>query len=199
MDLLVFAAIAGAIQMVAPDRWMPTSVLAWQKGWRTTTLLRFSLFSSSVHLVLGFLIYELIALLPISLTSESLGIFTLIFLGIIGAIRAFRFSGVRELLFRSSDSRRAVYSILSLLGPSEMVAPVLLKARSQGMPLVPMLVAMLFGSWIAVFPILSIARASWSRPMALPSAVQWSRSRMAALPMLAGALVGIALMIGVRF
>ena len=195
MELLAFAAIAGAIQMVAPDRWMPASVLAWQKGWRSSRVASFSLLALIVHLSLGFLIYGLIALLPIAIPSDSLGVFTLIFLGAVGTIRALRFSRFREVLFRSPDSRRAIYSILSLLGPSEMVVPVLMKAKLEGMPLFPMWVALLLGSWITGLVILGFTRVSWNRPMALPSAVQWCRSRTAALPMMAGALIGIALIV----
>ena len=173
---------------------MPASVLAWQKGWPTSRIASFSLAALVFHLGLGAVIYALIAILPITIPANSLGIFTLVFLGAIGTVRALRFSRVREVLFRSPDSRRALYSILSLLGPSEMDVPVLLEAKVEGAPIYPILVAKLVGSWVTSLVILSFARASWNRPMALPSAVQWCRSRMATVPMMAGVLVGVALL-----
>src|ERR1700746_4099076 len=100
MSIYFFAALAGAAQMMAPDRWMPASVFAWQKGWRLGRISAFSLLIFTVHVGLGFGLYAALAKLLVSVSEENLGIFSLLFLGLIGTVRAIRFTRLREILYR---------------------------------------------------------------------------------------------------
>jgi hypothetical protein len=194
MTLIVFALLAGAVQTIAPDRWVPGSILAWQRSWGTVRIAAFSVLVFALHVLLGFALYELFVLLPLGIDDDSLGLFSLIFLGVVGLIRVYRFSRIREGLYHAPRSRRAFYSVISLLGPSEMVIPVMYKARLEGMPPLPMLLALLGGTCAVGFVILIIARASLSRPFVLPQMLSWCQSRKAAFPMTAGALIGIGLL-----
>lgn len=195
LTLIVFAALAGAVQMVAPDRWMPASVFVWRRGWHLDKLAGFSFMIFSVHVVLGFAIFAALAKVFAGVPENLLGVFSLIFLGSIGTVRAVRFSRFREVLYRDPQSRRVMYALMSLIGPSEMVIPVLMKARLDGIPMIPVLISFWLGTCLAGLMALSIARVRWNRPMALPSAVQWAQSRVATIPMAAGALVGLVLIV----
>jgi hypothetical protein len=193
LGLLLFAALAGAVQVVAPDRWMPASVFVWRRGWRLNRIAGFAALIFSVHVLLGALLYFALSRIFWQVSEDYLGIFSLLFLGSIGTIRAIRFSRFREVLYRDPQSGRVVYSLLSLIGPSEMVIPVLMKAHLEGIAILPVLGAFLLGTTAAGLTALSLARGRWNRPMALPSAVQWAQSRMATVPMAAGAIIGVVL------
>ena len=194
MSVFLFAALAGAAQMIAPDRWMPASVFAWQKGWKSVRIAAFSLLIFSVHVGLGFGLYAVLARLLSAVSEDNLAIFSLLFLGLIGTVRAIRFSRFREILYRGPRVSAVIYTLLSLLGPSEMIIPVLMKARADGIPPLPALLPFWAGTCLAGFAMLIMARARWNEPMALPRAIQWCQSRVSALPMAAGALVGVVLM-----
>ncbi len=192
---MIFAAVCGAIQMVAPDRWMPASVFVWRRGWKFSKLAGFSLMSGSAHVLLGLVLYLALAKCFALVPENSLGVFSLLFLGAIGTLRAIRFSRFREVLFRDSHSTHIVGALISLVGPSEMIIPVLMKAHMDEAPLLPVVGAFWVGTCLAGVFGLVIARARWNQPMALPSAVQWAQSRMAAIPMAAGAVVGLVLIV----
>jgi hypothetical protein len=202
MTLLLFAFLAGAVQMVAPDRWAPGSILAWQKSWGTVRIAAFSIVIFALHVALGYGLYELFLYLPFDVLGgihdDSLAAFTLLFLGIVGLARMYRFSKIREDLYHAPHSRRTLYTVISLLGPSEMVIPVLYKARLDGMPPLPMLLSLLAGTCAVGFVILMIARAYLNRPFVLPQMLDWCQSRRAALPMAFGTVAGIILLVTLR-
>ena len=162
MSLFLFTALAGAAQMIAPDRWMPASVFAWQKGWKTGRIAAFSLLIFTVHVALGFAIYLALSKLLNEVPEEALGVFTLAFLGLIGTVRAIRFSRFREILYRGPQISAVIYTLISLLGPSEMVVPVLMKARSEGVPMLPALLPFWAGTCVIGFVVLLVARSRWN-------------------------------------
>jgi hypothetical protein len=191
MNLILFAAFAGAVQMIAPDHWMPASLLTWQRGWRMSQTILLSLALSLVHVLSGFGLYLLFQPLLGRVAESRLPAFTFILIGVAGIIRALRFSPVRQVLYRSSRLGRGLIAVFTLMGPSEMIIPVLMKAHMDQMDFGFLLVVFFAATWVTgtVFTVMS--RAYWNRPSALPRSLDWCQSRMAAYPWVAAASVGI--------
>jgi hypothetical protein len=198
MSLIVFAALVGAVQMVAPDHWMPISVYAWQRGWTIpkTTLFAFPLFL--LHVLLGCALY-LALQTPLSHVAEkNLAGFTFLLLGGFGLLRAVHFARMGHVIHRNprwlSQGRKTVHGwwpLLFFLGPSEMVLPVLMKARMDHLE--PTFLVLFFFAMTVVSGSVLVgwARLSWNRPSFLPRAVEWCNSRVAAYPVAVSALVGM--------
>src|SRR4051794_12181190 len=55
--IIVLSLLAGVLRVVAPDHWLPTSVLAWQKKWRTPATIGYALFAFSSHIAAGSLLF----------------------------------------------------------------------------------------------------------------------------------------------
>jgi hypothetical protein len=202
MSLIVFAALAGAIQMVAPDRWMPISVFAWQRGWTIsrTSLMAFPMFF--VHVLLGCALY-LALQTPLSHVAEkNLAGFTFLLLGGFGLLRAVHFSRMGHVIHRNprwysqgqNKATRGWLPLLVFLGPSEMVLPVLMKARMDQMDPGFLLIIFLAATVVSGSFLVSYARLSWNRPSLLPRAVEWCNSKIAAYPVALSALVGMLLL-----
>jgi hypothetical protein len=191
MILILFAAFAGAVQMIAPDHWMPASLLTWQRGWRMSQTILLSFALSLAHVLSGFALYLLFQPLLARVSESHLSAFTFILIGVAGIIRALRFSPVRQVLYRSSRLGRGLIAVFTLMGPSEMLIPVLMKAHIDQMDFGFLLVVFFTATWAAgtVFTVMS--RAHWNRPSALPRSLDWCQSRMAAYPWVAAASVGI--------
>ena len=81
VNIYFFAALAGGVQTIAPDRWMPISVFVWQKGWSSWRIAAFSFLIFTLHVGLGFALYAGLAGLLSAISEDNLGIFSLLFLG----------------------------------------------------------------------------------------------------------------------
>lgn len=193
MNFMMFAALAGAVQMIAPDRWMPASIFAWQRGWSFARVALFTLLIFAAHLLMGLAVFGFFGRLFTVVPDEMLGAFSFIFLGAVGLIRVQRFDRIREILSRSRNSRRVLLTLLSLLGPSEMIVPILMKARLDDVSLPMVIVVFFAGTWAAGLAGVAVSKAYWNKPLVLPAAFEWCQSRAAIVPMSAGVLLGIAL------
>jgi hypothetical protein len=198
MSLIVFAALAGAVQMVAPDHWMPISVFAWQRGWTVsrTSLIAFPLFL--LHVLLGCALY-LILQTPLSHVSEkNLAGFTFLLLGGFGLLRAVHFARMGHVIHRNprwhNKASRGWLPLLFFLGPSEMVLPLLMKAHMDQMDPGFLLVVFFAATVVSGSMLVGWARLSWNRPSFLPRAVDWCNSKIAAYPVAISAAVGILLL-----
>jgi hypothetical protein len=198
MSLIIFAALAGAIQMVAPDHWMPLSVFAWQRGWTVSrsTLLAFPLYL--FHVLLGCLLYFALQTPLSRIQEKNLAGFTFLLLGGFGLLRAVHFSRMGYVIHRNprrhNKATRGWLPILVFLGPSEMVIPVLMKARIDEMDPGFLLVVFFAATLVTGSLIVAWARLSWNRPSFLPRAVDWCNSKIAAYPVAACAFVGVLLL-----
>jgi hypothetical protein len=202
MSLIIFAALMGAVQMVAPDRWMPLSVFAWQRGWTVsrTTLVAFPMFL--LHVLLGWALYLLFQS-PLSHVAEkNLAGFTFLLLGGLGLLRAVHFARMGHVIHRNprwlngrlNKVSRGWLPILFFLGPSEMVLPVLMKARMDQMDPGFLLLAFFAATVVSGSVLVGSARLSWNRPSVLPRAVDWCNSKVAAYPVVVSVLVGVVLL-----
>jgi hypothetical protein len=191
MTLIIFAAFAGAIQMVAPDHWMPASLLSWQRGWRLSRVMILSFILSLVHVASGFGLYLLLQPLLARVPESRLSAFTVLLIGIVGIIRALRFSPVRQVLQRSSRLGRGLRAVFTLLGPSEMIIPLLMKASMDQMDFGFPILIFFAATWLTGTVFISVARVYWNRPFALPRSLDWCQSRMAVYPWVAAASVGV--------
>jgi hypothetical protein len=192
--LIYFAAFAGAVQMIAPDHWLPLSVFSWQRGWRVSSTVLFSLFFFVLHVALGLGLYLAFAH-PLSLVTENhLAIFTVCFLGVLGLLRAFHFSKLGYIIHRAprwnNKSLGGAKSLLLFLGPSEMLIPVLMKARMDQVGFRIPVVAFFLGTVLAGSLLVASSRLLWNRPTMLPKAVHWAHGKLAAYPAALGALMG---------
>ena len=127
------SAIAGVIHVMAPDHWLPASVLAWQRGWMLRKTALFSVAILCFHICLGLAIYFAIGVL-VSHFGPDRG-FAVALAITLGAmfLRMVRFSRIRG-IFRSTNSNAVwgILGVLSLLGPCESLIPILLKSRQLG-------------------------------------------------------------------
>ena len=191
MALIIFAAFAGAVQMVAPDHWMPASLLSWQRGWRLSRIMVLTFALSLVHVLLGFGLYLLLQPVLARIPESRLSAFTIILIGAVGLVRALRFSPVRQVLHRSSRLGRGLGAVFFLLGPSEMIIPLLMKANMDQMDFGFPIIVFFAATWLTGTVFISVARIYWNRPFALPRSLDWCQSRMALYPWVAAASVGV--------
>jgi hypothetical protein len=198
MSLIVFAALAGAVQMVAPDRWMPISVFAWQRGWTVSRSALFAFPLFLFHVLLGLGLY-LALQTPLShIREKNLAGFTFLLLGGFGLIRAVHFARMGHVIHRNprwhNKALRGWLPLLFFLGPSEMVLPVLMKAHIDEMDPGFLLLVFFAATVVSGSILVGWARLSWNRPSFLPRAVDWCNSKIAAYPVAVSALVGVLLL-----
>jgi hypothetical protein len=193
MSLILFAAFAGAIQMVAPDHWMPASIFSWQRGWTVSRTVLFAAFLALVHVLSGCFLYWAFDGLLAHIPETHLSLFTFLLVAGFGLIRTLRFSRVRQVIHRTPRFRTGFMAVLWLLGPSEMVIPVLLKADLHQMTIGFPLLVFFAATWSAGSLCIGVSRLLWNRPSFLPRTVDWCQKQFAAYPVAAGALVSVLL------
>jgi hypothetical protein len=198
---LPFAAIAaliGAVQMLSPDHWMPSSVIAWQRGWRTSRTIRFVAIAVLLHVASGAVIGLCLAWVAgraVPLSDSEFLLSSVLLVGVASAIRAYRFVRIREVVRAGPPNLWSYVPVLSLLGPSEALVPILSRAPLLGCGFIIPIVAYLAGALGAGLPLVLLARRGWNRPHWLPRGLEWANRRRALLPASLGALAGIGLLL----
>ncbi len=186
--LFVFA---GALHVLAPDHWLPTSVFAWQKRWRFSKTILFSIFAFFSHVLTGYFLYLIFQKWMKSAGSTQIFSIALGLMFLMMILRGARFSKIREALRFGHQGARGGFAVLSLLGPCEVTVPLFLKAKFLGMGYLIPFAAFLVGTWLAGIVLVLLGQFYWDRPNALVRGVQWSYRKAAVLPMLCGVIINI--------
>ncbi|OFZ54803.1 MAG: hypothetical protein A2428_03500 [Bdellovibrionales bacterium RIFOXYC1_FULL_54_43] len=190
--LILLSAVAGAIHVLTPDHWLPSSVLSWQRGWRFPRIMGFTLFAFTLHVLAGFGIYFVMFhfvsdIPPANLFSVAL---ILVILGTI--LRGLRFNRMREVVGVGPRSRWGIFAVLSLLGPCESIIPIFIKARQLGFGYMEPMAAFLLGTFLAGTAAILFTRVAWNLPHWFPRTMNWAHQRMATVPFLAGVALGLS-------
>ena len=194
--LLILSALAGVVHVLAPDHWLPASLLAWQKRWTFSRTVAFSTLFFLIHMILGFLMC--LVFLPFVGNFDSLPLlfFALVLVFAAMVIRGQRFSRIREVLFSGSHGSWGVFAVISLLGPAESMIPIWLKARHLGMGYFMPFLAFFAGTLLAGVSCVILGRLQWDRPFSLGHAMSWANRRASVLPVIAGVGIGLTVILG---
>ena len=55
--IIFFFMVLGALHVLGPDHWLPASVLAWQKKWKFSKTILFSIVAFFSHVLTGYLLF----------------------------------------------------------------------------------------------------------------------------------------------
>ncbi len=190
--ILLLSFLAGALHVLAPDHWLPASVMSWQRRWRAGSTALFSLTAYSFHVVLGLLIFFALEGFISSLQSTALLIFALVLVGTSTLIRLYRFTRIEEVLCAGPGSKRGIFAVFSLLGPCESLIPVLIKSGQMGVGYLTPFFVFLAGTLVSGTVLVFAGRRLWNRPMGLPMGMSWAYRSSAAIPLLACIVLGIS-------
>lgn len=189
--ILSLSAIAGAVHMIAPDHWLPASVLSWRRGWRAPRALALSFVAFGFHVVLGAGVYFLLASFLRGFTGSALFTFGVVLVFSVMAARVFRFARIREVLGAETGSPWAVFVVVSLLGPAESLVPILVKSGQLGAGYLAPTMAFFAGTLVSGMALVLGGRWLWNRPMGLPRGLLWAQSSGAVFPVIAGLALGL--------
>jgi hypothetical protein len=191
LTLAALSAAAGAVHMVAPDHWMPASLVAWQRGWGLRRTAGFQAGLLLAHVLAGGLIYLVLA--PGMTLLDPTQVFHVVLGLVFGvmALRLFRFTRVADVFRAGPGSHWGLIGVVALLGPCESIVPILLKSRQLGAGYGLALGAFLIGTLVSGVLLGAASRWLWDQPLWLPRAMSWIRSRQALVPAAAGIVLGI--------
>jgi hypothetical protein len=195
--VFVLSVLAGAVQVLAPDHWLPASVLAWQRGWSIFRSMAFAFFAFVLHLSLGLLIYFVCNPFLNHLNSASLFVFALALILTSMGLRMFRFSRIREVLGAGPRSTWGFFAVFSLLGPAEAIIPILVRSGQIGIGYLTPTLAFGFGTVTVGLVCVVVGRLLWNKPLWLPRGIYWARKRIAVIPVAAGLVVGLTVILNV--
>jgi hypothetical protein len=169
--LVLVSFIAGAVHVIAPDHWLPLSLLSWQRRWRQPSLWGAVLLSFGVHTAIGVLIYLAAKPLFLFLGKNYFSAFTfgLLILGTL--LRNFTFNSQSDIMSIGTNSKWGLYRVGILLGPAESLLPILVKAELAEKTLAPVIGMYLAGSLIMALIFVNLGRALWERPLWLPRGI----------------------------
>jgi hypothetical protein len=191
--VVLLAAVCGVLNMLSPDRWLPSSLLAWQKNWSVQKTALFSMGVLFGHVLAGWLLYRVFLLLLAGLMArlgdaQRLGLdfgsasFFLVVMVLVfsfGVARKFRFLRIQE-VFRTGSRRVGAqgiwgsWMVLWLLGPCELVVPVFLKSKSMGVGCLTPFLAFLAGTWVAGIVLVAMSKPLWNYPLGLARILDWA-------------------------
>ncbi len=195
--LVVIAFWIGALHTLAPDHWVPLSLLSWQRGWgsRKTRWSALQLFGS--HVLMGLLFALLLAEWTHGLNERELMQGSLMLVGGVTLLRLFRFSRLQEAFASGPLSKRGLLAAWSLLGPAESLIPVVLRSNQLGSGYLAPSIAYATGTLLAGIGLVFWGRSLWNRPWALRRSWIWLRRTAPVLPVLAFLLTGLTVGAGV--
>jgi len=193
--LAVLAALAAAAQALAPAHWVPASVMAWQRGWSVARSGFFAAIALVLHVLLGVAIFFIFEDTLVSIRGRALAVFTLLLIGVALAVRLVRFPRMNEVFRAGPNGAWSLVSVLWILGPCELIIPVLIKARQVGIGYLVPLVS--FGAATLVVGVATVVagRIMWNKPLLLPRGISWGTEGRALLPVLAGLAIGLGAML----
>jgi hypothetical protein len=181
MIILVLSAFAGALHIVAPDHWVPVSVLSWQRRWTKSRTIVISLLLLALHVLAGAGIYLLLHRFCLAVPSVSrwsvdrIFVMSLVLVAFCAAIRGSRFNRIGEVFRAGPHGAWGTLAVLSLLGPCEWMLPILIKAAQIGMGFFLPFAFFLGGTLLTGAVCVSLGQRIWNRPMLFSRSMEWIR------------------------
>ena len=192
--LLILSFAVGAIHVLAPDHWIPTSVFAWQRRWNLFILAPFAAGALLLHTISGAAVYFLLRAQIERLDSTTLFAFTMGWLGLAATVRAIRFSSAQNAIYSNSQPLWGILSLLGLLGPAESLLPILFRASHLGGGFALPIACYLAGTWACGILLMAGGRFLWDRPLWFSRSAELAGRKLAAFPVATGLAVGYALL-----
>ncbi len=197
-QILFLSLLAGALHALAPDRWMPTSLLAWKMKWNFGKTAGFTALAFGFHVLLGVGVCFALGEIFFHLQPRDFFSFSIVLVLLTALVRVLRFSRLREVMGARPNSPWSVFAVLSLLGPAETVIPVLLKARESGLGfLMPALTFYAGVLGTGLFLVVSGSRI-WDRPFRLRFWTAWAQSKRVILPAAGVVVVNLLLLLQIN-
>ena len=186
----LLAMIGGALHVLGPDHWIPTSVLAWQKKWTQSQTVVFSMSAFFVHVFWGYLLFLLLQNWMIKRPDSEFLVLALGLMVGMAVVRRTRFPRVQKIFRIGHQGLKGNVAALLLLGPCEIILPIFVKAKLLGVGYIVPFVCFLLGTVAAGVFVVLWGRAQWNRPFALPVELRAILRPRAVLPLVAGVSVG---------
>jgi hypothetical protein len=195
---LILCGVVGALHVLAPDHWLPTAIVAWQRGWRTRRIAAFASLAFAGHILLGFLIYFILkeALAQFASPISVLTAAALAWVCLFAVIRGIRFTRIKDVFRAGPEGIWGIVAAFSLLGPCESVILIFIKARQMGLGYFMPFTAFLAGTLIAGIAAILVGQVLWNRPLALPRSLAWANWGGAVLPSVAALALGVGVLWG---
>ena len=188
---ILLSALAGAIHMVAPDHWIPASLVGWQRSWKLSTLLGASSLALTLHLLAGFVIYLAMTPLLEGINPDRFFLFAVGWVFTIALVRALRYSRIGDVLRTGSNRLQGDWMVLLLLGPCESIIPIFLKAKHLGVGYATPFLAFFLGTLVMGEALIILARSRWNSPLSLSRSIRWANRRRSIVPVVAGVAIGL--------
>ena len=189
--LVLLSALAGALHVLGPDHWYPTSVLAWQKSWAPFRTVLFALIAYFFHVLLGYLAYALIEKWVSHLGSKEFFALAIGLMLIMTWVRGVRFQRVQPVIRIGRKGFGGSLLALTLLGPCEVVIPMFAKSKFLGMGYLIPFVAFYAGTCLVGIFLVLYGRNLWNRPLGLPLGVRWLEQNRGDFSLIAGLVLSV--------
>lgn len=196
--LLTLSLLAGAVQMSSPDRWVPGSLMSWQRAWTPGKDRVFPFLALAFHLGAGFLLYLALSPWLMELPTQTVFVASLSLVAVGALIRAIQSGSVHRLFQQASQGKRSLFRVLMILGPCEVLVPVLYKGKALGMGLLLPFAVFAAGSIATGALLHRRGRERWNAPERLVDTLAWAQSRGTTAPVAAGLVLGVILITGLR-
>jgi hypothetical protein len=198
--LLALSLLAGFVQSASPDRWVPGSLLSWQRGWSMGGArdLALPLAALATHLGSGFLLYLVLAPWVRDLPTQEVFAVSAGLIVVFGLVRSLRFPRIHTFFAGAGRRANGPLAVLLFLGPCETLFPVLLKGRALGLGYLLPFAAFSLGALVAGYALHFYGRRAWNAPARLVQTLAWARTRATAVPVAAAVLLGISALLRLR-
>lgn len=194
--LLELAFLSGVVHVLAPDHWMPASILSWQRNWKRGQNLAFAAGIYFFHVLLGALLYWMFSPMFNWMSQQAIFGFALILIVASALVRLVRMGDIKSVILAGPRSRWGVLACYSLLGPCETLIPFLMKAKQLGVSIQLTVLVYFLGTILSGVLCMELGQKLWNRPLWLPRSLNWAVGDVSAsLP----ALASIALVLGALF
>lgn len=193
--LITLSALAGAAHVLAPDHWVPLSILSWQRGWSLLRLIGFSLLAYGTHVLLGAALYFVIAPFSRDLHPQHLFILAIALMLAATSLRGLRYNRMREVFGSGPKSVWSLLAAVSILGPAEALIPIFAKSFQMGAGYLLPLMSFLGGTLVAALIAILWGKQAWDSPVWIPRGIRWVNQRSSAVPFLLASTLGIAILV----
>jgi hypothetical protein len=189
--LFLLSALAGALHVLAPDHWVPASILSWRRCWSPVRAGLFAAFALTLHVLMGVGVYFLFDEQLKTLDPDRLFPYALALVVGVMLLRGLRFSRIREVQRVGTHSLWGLMAVLSFLGPCESIIPIFLKSSSLGAGYLLPLLAFWIGTVSMGVALVLSGRFVWNRPLWLIRSFDWANQRIAVVPVAVGVALGL--------
>lgn len=194
--LVLISFLVGVIQTFSPDHWVPLSLMSWKKRWDTWKNIGVVGVSFFFHILSGFFIFLLFRNWLLQLSWQKLLILSEVSLLTAASLRWFRFTQRKNVLVIGQNQVWGGLTVLSLLGPSESLVPILVKSHQMGTGYLLPLIFFGVGSWLAGVLLVRIGKFVWNRPLLFTQTFGWIYQKGISFPMTASLLMLLSFALG---